>query len=296
MTLSAPRSVFGILSFTPYSRTTGLPYGIVKVLKSSSLSLKGELIDLMGGSSKYPWASEDGNITAEISLQFSQYEDFLFELFLGKAPTPIAADTTGDVTALTNYKGTTAKSATIGIASVAITASDEGDLKFGKYVVKVVSATTFDIYLKSDIDISRGNNATYQDDLLKVTATPLTVTTAGANIIADLGITFTGGSGTIAMVTGDTATFEILPVHGGAMSVTIGSVADQVFPEFGALVYAQKRGNQEMLEIDCFRCKAIGMPINFEQNNWSSAEVAIKVLYDSAQDGVFSIRHVEPTL
>ena len=294
MSLSAPRSVFGIHSFTPYNRTTGIPYGIVKVLKSSSLSLKGELIDLMGGSSKYPWASEDGVITAEISLQFSQYEDFLFELFLGTAPTPIALDATGDVSTVTNKNGTSVVNATTGLASVTATGSDEADLKFGKYVVKATSDDDLNIYLLSDIDSGRGTDAPYTDDTLLV-GTVAIGDSGATTLVASLGLTFTSGSGTTAFVVGDTATFQILPKHGGAMTVTIGGTANQTFPEFGALIYAQKRGNQEMLEIDCFRCKAVGMPINFEQNNWSNAEVAIKVLYDSAQDGVFSIRHVEPT-
>ena len=79
------------------------------------------------------------------------------------------------------------------------------------------------------------------------------------------------------------------------MSVNVGAVADQTFPEFGAIVMSQKRGNQEMLELDAFRCKAAGMPINFESNAFSEAEVKINLMYDSGRDGVFSVRHVSPT-
>lgn len=292
MGLSAPRSIFGVHSVSPYSRVTGLPYGILKVLKSSSLSMSGETIPLMGGSNKYPWAIEDGAITCEMSLNFSQYEDFVFELFLGKAPTAGTTEATGNVSTLTNKYGTTAKSATIGVASVAATAADETDLKFGKYVIKVVSATTIDIYLLSDIDIARGNNAEYQNDALKLNATPLTITSGATTAVAELGLTFTGGSGTIGMTIGDTATFDVRPINTKSSTVRIGSSNDSVFPEFGCIAISQKRSTGEMFEIDLFRCKAIGMPINFEKDTWSEAEVKVSAFYDSSKDGIFDLRHV----
>ncbi len=294
MALTDPRAIFGVHSFTPYNRTTGLFYGEVRVLKGSSLALSGEQIDLMGGSSKYPWASEDGNITSEISLKVAQFEDFMFELFLGAAPTNNSAETTGNVSTLTNKKGSSTMNATTGIASVTALSGSESDMKFGKYVVKVVSATTVDVYFSSDADIGRGTDGSYQDDDLKITASALTVVSGATVNVPSFGIKFTGGSGAIAMTTGDTATFEVRPINTGSMTVTVGGVANQTFPEFGAIIMAQKRGNQELTEIDCFRCKAVGMPINFEQNAFSETEIKIKALYDSTADGVFKMRTVKP--
>lgn len=294
MALSNPRVIYGVHSFTPYSRTDGLFYGTVKVVKGSSLSLEGELQELMGGSSKFPWAVEDGAIKAEMSLKFAEYPDFLFTLFLGKAPTDNAAETTGYVSTLTNKKGTSLMKATTGIASVAVVTGSEADLKFGRYVVKAVSATTVDVYMGGDIDIARGTNGTMQNDLLKVTATPLTVTTAGNVNVPNFGLKFVGGSGTIGMTTGDTATFEVRPINDGSTTVRVGSSADQTFPEFGAIVHAQKRGNQEIIEIDCFRCKGAGMPLGFEPNAFSEAEVKVKVFYDSEKDGIFDFTHIKP--
>jgi hypothetical protein len=293
MSLSAPRSFFGVHSWTPYSRTTGLFYGTLKVLKGSSLSLSAEMVELTGGTSKYAYAIEESLITAEMSLKFAQYEDFLFELFLGKAPTPVAAETSGNASTLTDKYGTSVVAAT-GIASVGVVSADKLDLKFGKYVVKAASATTVDVYFSSDLDIGRGVNGTIQNDALKITATPLTITTgAVATPIPNFGLEFVGGASAIAMVTGDTATFEVRPIHTGAITVDIGGQADQSFSEFGSIVMAAKRGNGEMLEMDAVRCKAAGMPLNFEQNAWSEAEVKIKCLYDTTLDKVFSMRHVK---
>jgi hypothetical protein len=293
MSLSAPRSFFGVHSFTPYSRTTGLFYGTLKVLKGSSLSLSSEMTELSGGTSKYPWAIEEGLIKAEMSLKFAQYEDFLFELFLGKAPTALSAETSGNCSTLTNKYGTSVMHASTGIATATVKSAEKTDLKFGKYVVKAVSATTVDVYFSSDLDIGRGTNGSMQNDALKITASPLTVTAATAVEIPDFGIELTGGSGIIGMTTGDTATFSVRPVNTGGMTVDIGGQADQSFAEFGAIVMAAKRSNGEMFEMDAVRCKAAGMPLNFEQNAFSEAEVKINCLYDQELDKVFSLRHVK---
>jgi hypothetical protein len=267
--------------------------GTIKVLKGSSLSLSGEQVELTGGSSKYPWAVEESTITAEMSLKIAQFEDFLFELFLGKAPTSLAAEATGNVSTLTNGKGSSVMSATTGIASVSAKSGGSADLKFGKYVVTAVSATTVDVSFSSDADLGRGANGTYQNDALKVNASALTITASNPVELTNFGIELTGGSGTIALVTGDTATFEVRPANSGAMTVRIGSSADSSFPEFGAIVMSSKRGNGELMELDCFRCKGAGMPLNFEQNAFAEAEVKVKVLYDADKDGVFEVRYIK---
>lgn len=294
MPLSAPRIFFGVHTVTPYNRTTGEFYGTCKVLGGSSLALSGELIKLNGGSAKYPWAVEDGLISAEMSLKVKEYPDFLFELFLGKAPTASSADTSGTVSTLTNKYGTTLMNASTGIASVAVLTASSANLKFGKYVIKAASATTFDIYVSSDVDFARGTDVDYESDLLKVTASPLSITSGSNTDVADLGLRFAGGSGTIAVTSGHTATFEVKPISDKSMAVTIGSSVD-TFPAFGTLVVAKKRGNQEMMEVDCFNCKGVGLPLNFEENAFSEAEIKIEAFYDAARDGVFSIRHISPT-
>lgn len=295
MSLSDPRTIFGVHSVTPYSRTNGLPYGTLRVLGGSSLSLSGALISLNGGSSKYPWAVEDGLVTAELALKIKEYPDFLFELFLGKAPTPVnTPDTDGTVSTLTNYLGSTAKSATIGVASVAATASTgPAALKFGKYMIKVASATTINVYASSNIDFARGTSTDYSSDALLV-AGPLTITSATGTDVAALGLTFTGGSGTIGMTTGDTAYFYVQEPFTKSMSVDIGANSD-TFPEFGALVYAKKRGNLEMTEIELYRCKAVGLPLGFQENTFSEADVKVQSFYDSALNKVFSLRHISPS-
>lgn len=290
MALSDPRIVFGVHSVSPYSRTTGEFYGTVKVLGGSSLSLSGDLIKLNGGSQKYPWAVEDGLITAEMSLKVKEYPDFLFELFLGKAPTSSGVDASGAVSTVTNKYGSTVVAST-GLASVSvIPTSGAANLKFGKYVVKYATATTLNIYVSSDINFARGTDETYDSDLLLVGTTG-TITTGGNTDVASLGLRFVGGAGTIAFVSGDTATFEVKPPSSKSMEVVIGGSSD-TFPEFGAIMYAKKRGDGSMFEIDAYRCKGVGLPLGLEENAFSEAEIKVEAFYDSAQNGIMKIRHL----
>lgn len=294
MALSQPRAIFGVHSISPYSRSTGEFYGTLKVLGGSSLALSGELIELMGGSSKYSWAVEDGRIDAELTVKAREYPNFVFELFLGKAPTNNSAETSGNLSTPANKYGTSVVNATTGITS-SLTSTTPADFKFGKYVIKAASATTVNVYFSSDLDLARGSNGSYESDDLKVTASALTITSGGTTLIPNFGITLNGGSGAIAFTTGDTATFEVRPINTGSTTVTIGSASDSTFPEFGCIIYAQRRGNQEMMELDALRVKGIGLPMGFEENAWSEAEIKAKCFYDSTQDAVFKMRHVKAT-
>lgn len=287
MSLSTPRSVFGVHSVAPYSRSTGLFYGIMKILDGSSLSLAAEQVDLQGGSNKYPWASEDGYSSAELSLKVGQMDDFVIELFLGKAPTATTGETSGNCSTAANKYGSSMIAAT-GLASVSVLSASKANLKFGKYVIVATGATGFDIYMSSDIDHARGTDVSYSSDTLKVGSVAGVATGANSDV-ADLGLRFTGGASATAFVTGDTATFEIRPVNSKSSVVKIGAAAD-VFPEFGAIIMAQKRSSDELVELDAYRCKASGMPIAFEAKAWNKPEVKAKLLYDSAQDALFGIR------
>jgi hypothetical protein len=293
MGLSNPRIIYGVYSVTPYNRTTGEAYGTAKVVGQASVNLTGELNKLMGGASNYPWAIENGAINSEISLKLKEYPDFLFELFLGKAPTTLAADATGAVTAITNKKGASVVGAP-GIASLAITAvTGAAELKFTKYLVKAASPTTVDVYGMSDINFTRGTDKTFENDALKITATPLTITAAGTTDIPGYGLTLTGGAGAIGMTAGDTATFEVKPPSSKSTSVRVGGSSDS-FPEFGLIVYAQQGSDGQLVEIDIFRAKGIGLPLGFAEKAFSEAEIKVEAFYDATKNGIFDIRTIHP--
>ena len=293
MALSNPRIFYGIHSVTPYSISTGEYYGMMRVLKGSTFTLSGDVVELRGGSNRFPWAAEDGNISAELNLNCSEYPDFLFEIFMGKALSTVAAEANGNCSAIANKKGTSIV-ATTGLASAAVKVASKAELKFGKYVVKATDATHVDVYASTNIDFNRGTDEVFESDLLKITAAPLEITTGTATEVTNFGIDLTGGSGTIGMVAGDTATFEVRPITTGSNRTgTFGGLSD-VFPSFGALLYSAQRGNGEMLEIDVFSVKSIGLSLGAQEKAFSEFTVTGKASYDSTRSGVFSIRHLVP--
>lgn len=294
MSLSDPRIVYGIHSVSPYRRTDKTPYGILKVIGSANIALTSDIEQLFAGSNKYAWAAENKTVNTELTAKVKAYPGFLFSLFLGATVTDVSTDTAGTVSTLTNALGTSLVSATTGIASVAVTAANKANLKFGKYVAKVLTSTTIGIYLLSDIDITRGTDAVYTDDNLLLTLSTITIATGATATVADLGIEFVGGSGTIGMTVGDTATFNVLPPSTKSSEIVVGKSTD-TFPAFGALLLAQKRATGEMFEIDAHNCVGGGLPINMEENAFSQPELKMTCLYDSSLDRVFTIRHIYPS-
>jgi len=293
MALSQPTQIFGLHQVTPYSRTTGKPFGTGKVLGTLNLALTGELVESFGGSNKFAFAVEEGVISSEITLAIKEYPDFLFELFVGKAPTVTAAEASGSITTLTNKKGTSAVSATVGMASIAITTA--ADAKFGEYTVEVITSTTVDVFISTDIDAKRGTDLVIQNDLLKITASALTVPgTDGTVVIPNTGLTITGGSGSVSMTIGDTATFKVKPINDGSTDVIIGASGD-TNQEFGLIAMAQKRSDGQMVEFNFFRCKGSGMPVPLEEKVWAQSEINIRAFQDATLDGVFSYREVAPS-
>lgn len=291
MTLPSPKTIYGIHSLTAYNITTRLPLGTAKVAGGAEFSLEGELNPLNGGSSKYPWKVERGLISAEVTLTLREYPDFLFETLLGKAVTTNSAEASGNASTLTNQNGTSLVDATTGVASVGVKSGSEADLKFSEYVVKAVTATTVDVYAYSDVDFANGTDKTFEDGLLKITASPLSITTSTAVEVPGFGVELTGGSGTIGMTVDDTAVFSVRPANSESRSVVIGST-NEVFNDFGLYIAAQRPGDKEMFVIDCFKCAGAGLPINFTENEFSEASVTVQLYQDTARNGIMEMKSV----
>ncbi len=292
MSLSDPRIIYGIHSISPRNRSTGMPYGILKVIGSANLALSSETEQLFAGSNKYAWAAESKTVSTELTAKVKAYPGFLFELFLGATVTDAGADTAGTASTLTNKYGSSMLAAT-GLASVSVLAASKANVKFGKYVIKATTSTAFKIYAMSDIDFSRGTDASYVDDTLEV-ATVTGVATGANSDVADLGLRFVGGASATAFIVGDTATFELLPPSTKSSNIVVGS-STATMPNFGALLLAQKRATGEMFEIEAHNCIGSGLPIALEENTFSQPELKMICLYDSSLDRVFTIRHILPS-
>ncbi len=291
MALSKPRTIFGVHSVTPYSRTTKIPYGEAQVLQGSTFAMEGDTISLLGGSNKFSWQIEDGDIDATLSFTVSEYPNWLFELFGGKAPTQGTAETSGNISAVVDYSGTSVVAAT-GIASVtAIPSTGAANLKFGKYTIEATAADAFKVYASSDADFGRGTDGSFLDDSLAIFS-QTGATTGSTYDITAFGLRITMGASATAMVAGDTAIFEVRPINTFNRSVRIGGIAD-TFPEFGCLIYAQKSGSGALFEIDAFKMKAIGMNLGADRKAFGQSEYSAKASYDQTLNGICDIREVE---
>ena len=288
--LTNPRSVFGVHSLTTFRRDDGTPYGPeLRVIQGSTFSIATDLIGLKGGSSKFDWAVEDGDATAELSFGVSEYPNWLFEVFGGKAPTQGAAEAAGDVTDLVNKKGTSVIAATGFLA--AITVDDASELKFGRFVLKATGVDSAKLFALSDVDFSRGTKLEITDDTMEI-ANITGIGTGSTHAITNLGITFVAGASGGAMTDGDTTTFEIRPVNTFNRVVKLGGISD-IFPEFGAVVYAQKRSTGSIFEINIYRLKNSGITLGAARKEWAANEYTATAMYDSDEDGVCTIIEVE---
>jgi hypothetical protein len=291
MALSTSRSVYGIHSIATYNPATFEPYGIAKLVGSLSLTFSGEQVPLNGGSLLYPWQVEKGVISTEGSFLLREVPDWTFEALQGAAATVNAAEANGAVTTLSNVKGASIVAAT-GIASVSLLAGSAVDVKSGMYVVKAASATTVDVYALSDVDFLRGADLVFVNDSLKITSSPLTITTGGDVNIPSIGLKFTGGAGTIGMTAGDTAWFDARSQNQASRTVTVGKSGETI-PDIGILCAAQKKGSGEIFFLDIFKVAASGFPYNFTEKAWMESEVSFQAFYDAQRNGVYREIYVD---
>lgn len=297
MALSPKREYWSAHSCFLYDRDTWLPIASarIEVIQSFSVALTGELVLNTGGDSSYPHGAEPGLISTDISIECTEFQDAFYQYFLGADVTSsTSAETTGGVTTITNRNGSSVADGITGIASVAATGSDEGDLKDGLYVVKCVTATapcTVDIYCLNDMDFLQGTDLTFVDDTYKVTSAAITIPNSGSTVAdASLGLTFTGGSGTVSMTVDDTASFYVRKVNtGGYRTVDVGK-SNITFPAFGLMANLGKQSNGTTQYAQFYNCRGVGMPINSTSKGFSSTTFNVTALRDTSLDKVFSMR------
>jgi len=291
MALSNPRINFSIHTIAPYARATkkigdttfykGQPFGLFRVLGDASFNLNATSVQLYGGSSPYAWASEITQVDAEFVCNVKESPDMLYSIFGGADINKTAANADGSVVALQNGNGDSVFNATTGIASATIKSGSESDLKFDKYIIVATGATAVDVYAMTNLQFSKVTALTYQNDALKITAAPLTIVTATAVEVPNTGIELTGGSGTIALDTNDTAVYSTMGAHGGISKIDLGKEG-VVFPEHGMVIYGKERSSGELMEIEIFKAQAAsGMVIPMTEGDFQITDLTVKALFDS---------------
>lgn len=272
-------TAFGIHQISMHDIENPLYFGTGEILGAAEIDIKPEMVKLEGGSSLIPFDVATGRASGEITATFKDYKKqlhrFLYPWIAGSETEDTTGDPTGAITTLTNIVGTTAKSATIGIASVGIVSGSESLLPVGKYKVVATAAATVDVYCDTDLT----GKLTYQNNDGKVNSAALTITTGGNTDFN--GIRFVGGSGTIGMTVGDVAFFEVRPVSSYTNIQRYG-VAGAYQREFLLRIYNEVVGNKIRCS-EFYRCKAIASTApSALDKDWSSMEATIQILKPNA--------------
>lgn len=277
--LSPKNFRFGIKAIVPYNRETYVPYGFSEVVSSGGIELSGEMVTLQGGSNRYSYDAAHGFIEPKMTVTTKEFPSWIYNLMLGTEPKVTEVKDAGIVQNIMNRKGTSLQSDDA-ITGVAV--ETNGNLKFGRYTVKAVTATTIDIFASSDVDAGEGAASSFLtlfNDQLKVNKTALEVAD-GKNIeVPQLGITLEVAATVSGIVQGDTFTFEIVPKADYFREVTIGKNTDK-FPVFGMYAISENIKGSSLCLIDCFKCKANGFPQAFNEKSWAESELSIMPLID----------------
>lgn len=329
MPRSKVRTIYGIHSVTLYRPESGEFYGTLECLEGSNLSMSGESVELTGGSSKFPFAVADGVINTEVSFTPSEYPNFLFEVLLGKKPD--ALEGTGKIDFLLEKEEVFKDDKKSEIISITSHKSD--NLKFGKYFLNVSdkkvslhASSSADFargdsvdYKEDDLTVwsktieakkpSPGpenineDTDTADNGAEKPNVNPNSETenpntnsspdaetpNANTHIIDELGLTIEVLKPS-EFTNEYSCSFSVRPNKKG-MEVTVGGTSD-VYPEFGAILVAENQSGS-LLEIDCFRLKAAGLPIGMTKKTFSNAEITAKAMYSPEHSGVFKVTAID---
>lgn len=257
-------------------------WGQAKILGSVEPDLKQEIIPLRGGSSPLPWGAAPGEASGEIALTIRQYDKqilrFLKPWISGSETEDTDGESGGSVTTIINEKGTSMVDATTGIASIAV--GTAASLKPGNYKVVATGSATVDLYV--DTDVSGGLE--YQNSDLKINSSAITIPGTGGTV-ESTGIEFTGGSGSIALTTGDIATFTVNPISTYLYTDYFGKTG-ACMREFELSIYSECVGGK-VRRTTYPRCVAsASTPPMFLEKEWASMEASIQVLKPSSVDYV----------
>lgn len=267
---------FGVKHLIAYDRETLMPKGIFEVIGGVDFTREIEQLPLEGGHLNSPYAVESGAPKNSLVAKLKEYPNFLFSMFDNAEVSDNAAETSGYISAILDKVGTSVVDATTGIASVAKISGSEAKLPLGKVIVKAASATTVNVYLIGDVS----DGVLPVVDELPVLAEGLTIPGSGATVdLADYGIRFTGGSGTVSMTTDDIATFDCRPINDGYTEIEVQD--DTTINYFGLLLVYPKNSSGEQVIVDFPKVSSLGFGFSANMREFAEFEQTMTPLYDS---------------
>ena len=271
------RTFFSVGGAVCYNRTTKLPLGKIDIVSGSSLELTGELVSLKGGPNPYSWNVAKGYVEPKITLNCKEKPTFLYDLVLG-VKSEKSKNSDGMISDIMNVVGSSLQGDD---TITGVTVLEKDNLKFGRYVVVAVSATTFDVYLSTNIDQRRGMALTFNDaNLLKLNSTPYELAD-GKNVdITELGITLEVAASvdTTDVAAGNSFEFFVVPPTEEFNKTRVSNRIQDI--SFGMYLYSESVDSGRSLIIDVFRCKALGITHALAEKAWDETELNIMPYVD----------------
>jgi hypothetical protein len=280
--LTYPTGLFGLWSLTLKDRVTMLPQAFFKAIGEFSFPNEADMVDFVAGGDKFIRASEPGHFKSDGVFMVKEFLPKTYQYLGGATSAQGVAEPTGAVTALAAGQGTSIIAAT-GLASVALTPGSTADLKFGNYTIVATSASSVDVYCDTDIDFggvfTGGAVASFQNDSLKITTTPETISSGTTTPIAGFGIGLVGGASATAFTIGDTATFSVRPANVTNSTTTIGD-RNTFLKSFHMTAYAALKsitGEITCIDMPIVQPAGIGA-LGLKEYSWVSSSAKIKIL------------------
>ncbi len=280
MAIEKVRDFFGVKFAIPYDTLTFKPFGIWRVIQEFNMERSVEFNDLLGGDIQGAWDSEAGQPENNLTGTLREYPFFSFEVMEDSITTETAGEALGSIGTIANKSGTSVFDATTGIASVAAKGGEEANIKGIRYVFVATGPATVDIYVHGSADFL---------DIDGVVAQGVIVPSTGGTVDVDvLGITITGGSGTVAFVTDDSAFLDTRPIHSGFGVTPVGSQFAKA-NEFGMITVFPPKSDGAQFWIDIHKIKALGMPWQAVTREWSEWTFTGKPIIDTSVDALYTL-------
>ena len=276
--------LFGAKAMIAYNRCTLEPLGIFRAISTMEYTREQEQVTLEAGHRNGPFAVEAGAVTNSITATVMEFPDFYYTKLdnATKAET-LGEDATGFVGAIANKKGVSIVNATTGIASVSIIAASEDKVPFSKAIVVVGTAVAneVDIYLLGDVT---SGGIPVVDELTLIASAVVIPDTGGTVDLADYGITITSGSGSIALVEGDSAFFESRPANIKTTKITMQDNSD--IKNVGLLFVWPKNSDGKQTIVDFPKVAVAGSSFNGATRAFAETEITGTPLIDVDSNNV----------
>lgn len=273
----AKKGLLGVHCLTIVDIATKEPVSILKVVDTANIDLGETVAVLKGGDSNHPYSAAVVDANHTVSIPVKEFPDSFVELLYRATQTPGAAEAAGNISTPANVTGTSIVSATTGITAT-ITATSGSTLKEGTYIIKAASATTLNIYGYTSYDDLTMSN----DESGLVNATPYTITTGTAANITEIGITVTGGSGTIGFTENDTAIVVVRRINSGILDTPIGDKKNNDY--YKAYLYFTPTPEGDMDYIELYRVMPSRGAHSAAVRDYHSQEMTLTVTKDPANN------------